>query len=169
MTKDFLYCVTACLLILLSPAAAQGRGDQQDSAAEEIKAGTSLLQQGNYPEAKVHFERAKTLQGKPTAETSAGIGLAELQMGHLEAARQMFKLELQFVTNDHARAQAHYMIGSAWLRETANDASNSNLSRSLRSLILQRYVASNFIPEFLKSYLFSVSKIRFLQVISYKR
>jgi tetratricopeptide (TPR) repeat protein len=59
-----------------------------------------------------------------TAETSAGIGLAELQMGHLEAARQMFTLELQFVTNDHARAQAHYMIGSAWLRETANGAAD---------------------------------------------
>ena len=147
MTKDFLYCVTACLLILLSPAAAQGRGDQQDSAAEEIKAGTSLLQQGNYPEAKVHFERAKTLQGKPTAETSAGIGLAELQMGHLEAARQMFKLELQFVTNDHARAQAHYMIGSAWLRETANDASNKEKLQAAEKFVQQLARSFGYIDE----------------------
>ena len=124
VTGRALCCAINFLVILACTAATQGGDNQQDPAAQEIKAGTSLLQQGNYPEAKVHFERAKTLQGKPTAETNAGIGLAELQMGHLEAARQMFTLELQFVTNDHARAQAHYMIGSAWLRETANGAAD---------------------------------------------
>jgi len=78
------------------------------------------LQQGNYQEAKTHFERAQALQGKPTAETSAGLCLAELQMGHFEASRQMAGIELQLITNDHARAQAHYMIGTAWLREAGD-------------------------------------------------
>jgi tetratricopeptide (TPR) repeat protein len=107
--------------VLVSPAFPQGRQDQADPASREIKIGTTLLQQHEYQEAKVHFEQAQTLQGKPTAETTAGIGLAELQMGQFEAAREMFNLELQLVSNEHARAQAHYMIGSAWMRE-AGDA-----------------------------------------------
>lgn len=88
--------------------------------------GTTLLQQREYQEAKTHFERAQTLQGKPTAETSAGIGLADLQMAQFEAARQMFNLELQLVTNDHARAQAHYMIGSAWFREAGDSTADTD-------------------------------------------
>jgi thiol-disulfide isomerase/thioredoxin len=125
MIRLILHCAIACLLILLSPALAQDRQDQTDSASGEIKLGTALLERREYQEAKVHFEQAQTLQGKPTAETSAGIGLAELQMGQFEAARKMFNLELQLVSNEHARAQAHYMIGSAWLRE-AGDAATDN-------------------------------------------
>ena len=83
-----------------------------------------MLRQGNYQEAKAHFERAQALLGKPTAETSAGIGLADLQMGNFEASRQMATLELQLVTNEHARAQAHYMIGTAWLREAGDSAAD---------------------------------------------
>jgi len=123
MTRHILYSLLTCLP-LLAPLLAQSREEPQDSAARENRTGTLLLQQGNYKDAKAHFERAQTLLGKPTAETSAGIGLAELQMGHFEAARQMFTVELQFISNDHARAQAHYMIGSAWLREAGDLASD---------------------------------------------
>jgi len=126
MTRDFLHCVIACFLMLLSPAAAQGGEDQHDSAEREVKTGTILLQQGDYGEAEACFERAQTLQGKPTAETSAGIGLAKLQTGHFEDSRKMFTLELQLVTNDHARAQAHYMIGSAWLREAGDSTADKD-------------------------------------------
>jgi thiol-disulfide isomerase/thioredoxin len=131
MTRDFLHCAIACSLILISPAlispaVAQGEEDQHDSAEREIRTGTILLQQGDYGDAKAHFERAQTLQGNPTAETSAGISLAELQMGHFEAARQMASLELQLVTNPHARAQAHYVIGSAWLREAGDSAADKD-------------------------------------------
>jgi len=121
MTRDIRHCAIACFLVLVSSAVAQVSEDQQDSAAREIKAGTILLQQGDYREAEAHFERAQALQGKATAKTSAGIGLAELQMGHLEAARQTFTVELQLVTNNRARAQAHYMIGLAWLREAGDN------------------------------------------------
>jgi thiol-disulfide isomerase/thioredoxin len=117
--------VIVYFLVILSPVFAQDGRDQPDSASREIQTGTILLQQGHYQEAKVHFEQAQTLQGKPTGQTTAGIGLAELQMGQFEAAREMFKLELQLVSNEHARAQAHYMIGSAWLRE-AGDATTDD-------------------------------------------
>jgi|SRR5271157_149125 len=126
MTRNFLHCAIACFLILLSPAVAQGGEDQHDSAEREIRTGTILLQQGDYGEAKAHFERAQTLQGKPTAETSAGMGLAELQMGHFEASRQMATLELQLVTNQHGRAQAHYVIGTAWLREAEDNTADKD-------------------------------------------
>lgn len=112
-----LYLLFACVLLLLSPALAQTGENPQETAASEARTGTILLQQGNYANAKAHFEKAQSLLGKPTAETSAGIGLAELQMGHYASAREMFNVELHLLTNDHARAQAHYMIGSAWLRE----------------------------------------------------
>jgi tetratricopeptide (TPR) repeat protein len=105
------------LLLLRSPALALAAENPQESAAREARTGTVLLQEGNYANAKAHFEKAQSLLGKPTAETSAGIGLAELQMGQYASAREMFTQELQLLTNDHARAQAHYMIGSAWLRE----------------------------------------------------
>jgi len=95
--------------------------------------GTVLLQQGQYQEAKVHFERAQTLKGKATADTSAGICLAELQMGHFEASREMAKVELQLVTNNHARAQAHYMIGTAWLREAGDSNPDKDKLQSAES------------------------------------
>jgi len=122
--RTILTKLLACLLLLLSPALSQSKEEPQHSAAGEIRTGTILLQQGNYTDAKAHFEQAQTLLGKATAETSAGIGLAELQVGHFAAARDMFTKELQLLTNDHARAQAHYMIGSAWLREAGNVASD---------------------------------------------
>jgi tetratricopeptide (TPR) repeat protein len=124
MTTHILTCVIACFFTLLPAALAQSGQDQPDSASREIEIGTALLQQRAYQDAKSHFEKAQTLQGKPTAQTSAGIGLAELQMGQFEAARKMFNLELQLVSNEHARAQAHYMIGSAWLREAGNATGN---------------------------------------------
>lgn len=120
----------ACFLVLVSPALVQGGQDQSDSTSQEVKTGTALLQHREYQDAKIHFEHAQTLQGRPTAETSAGIGLAELQMGHFEAAREMFKLELRLVSNEHARAQAHYMIGSAWLREAGDTAADSDKLRA---------------------------------------
>ena len=125
---------SACLLVLISSAVAQGGENQKDSADQEIKTGTILLQSGAYKEGKAHFERAQTLLGKPTAETSAGIGLAELQMGHFEGSRQMSMLELQLVAGDHARAQAYYMIGTAWLREAGdNTADNDKLQAAGKS------------------------------------
>ncbi|HEV2401255.1 MAG TPA: redoxin family protein [Candidatus Sulfotelmatobacter sp.] len=126
MTKHGLCSLVARLLLSLSTALAQTAENPQDSAAREARTGTIQLQQGNYADAKEHFEKAQSLLGKPTAETSAGIGLAELQMGHYASAREMFKVELQLLTNDHARAQAHYMIGSAWLREAGNFASDKD-------------------------------------------
>jgi len=125
MTREILHCAIACFLTLLSSAVAQSGQDQHDSAEREIRTGTILLQQGEYQEAKAHFERAQTLQGKPTAETSAGIGLAELQMGQFETSREMFNVELQLVTNDHARAQARYMIGLAWFREAGDSTADT--------------------------------------------
>lgn len=105
------------LAVFLSSLLAQSPQDLRASLEQEIKTGTLLLQHGNYQAAKAHFERAQTLNGRATAETSAGLCLAELQMGHYEASREMATVELQLVTNNHARAQAYYMIGSAWLRE----------------------------------------------------
>ncbi len=126
--------VTIFLFLLSIYAAAAQRGDYpNDSIDLEVKTGTMLLQKGDYQEAKVHFERAQTLQGKPTAETSAGICLAELQMGHFEASRKMAHVELQLVANDHARAQAHYMIGTAWLREAGDSTSDKDKLQSAES------------------------------------
>ncbi len=116
----------ACLLILFPCAVAQSREDQHDSAEGEIRTATILLQQANYGEAKAHFERAQTLQGKATAETSAGISLAELQLGHFEASRQMATMELQLVSNQHPRAQANYVIGTAWLREAGDSTADKD-------------------------------------------
>jgi len=126
MRWPVLHFVFSCVLVLPSATVAQDREAHNDSADREVKTGTVLLQEGKYADAKVHFERAQNLEGKPTAQTSAGIGLAELQMGHFASARQMFTLELQLLTNDHARAQAHYMIGSAWLREAKDDNADKN-------------------------------------------
>jgi len=120
-----LRCATArlsvvCWLVLCSFALAQNIPDQHDAVDEEVKTGTLLLQQGDYQNAKAHFERAQNLEGKLTAQTSAGLCLAELQMGNYETSRKMAEVELQLISNPHARAQAYYMIGSAWLREAGD-------------------------------------------------
>ena len=115
-------------LLCIFPAFSSAIDDQHDAIDREIKAGTMLLQRGEYREAKVHFERAQSLQGQVTAEISAGLCLAELQMGNFEAARRMANVELQLVTNSHAQAQAHYIIGTAWLREAGDgDSAKSKL------------------------------------------
>lgn len=128
-----LFRAIACFLLLSSFASAQAGEDQHNSAELEVRTGAILLQQGDYQEAKVHFERAQTLLGKPTAETSAGIGLAELQLGNFDASRRMTTLELQLVTTDHARAQAHYMIGTAWLREAGDSPADKEKLHSAES------------------------------------
>ena len=120
-------------LLFVSAALAQTGTDPRDTIEREIKTGTILLQQGHYEEARTHFEHAQTLQGKATAETSAGLCLTELQMGHFEASRQMAKVELELVTNNHARAQAHYMIGTAWLREAGDSSSDKIKLQSAES------------------------------------
>ena len=131
---SIMHCVIIFFFLLsICTAAAPRENDSHDSVELEIKTGTMLLQKGEYQAAKVHFERAQTLQGKPTPETSAGICLAELQMGHFEASRHMAKVELQLVTNNHARAQAYYMIGTAWLREAGDSTSDKDKLQSAES------------------------------------
>jgi len=99
--------------------AVQSAGAQIDSREQEIQSGTAALQQGRYLEAKECFERAESLGGRPSAEVNAGLAMAELQLGHYEAARQREIKVLSLVTTDHERAEAHNLIGTAWLRESA--------------------------------------------------
>ena len=56
--------------------------------------------------------------------------LGRVADGHFEVSREMFNLELQLITNDHARAQAHYMIGSAWFREAEDGAAGTEKLRA---------------------------------------
>lgn len=78
----------------------------------------AVLRQGRYVEAKTCFEQAEKLPGADAAAVSAGLAIAELQLGNYEAARQRETKVLEFVSAPRERAQAHDVIGTAWLRES---------------------------------------------------
>jgi tetratricopeptide (TPR) repeat protein len=108
------------LLLFVVAAACVGQTPRDNTAIErEIQSGTAALRQGRYAEAKDHFLQAEKLSGTPSAEINAGIAMSELQIGHFEIARQRETKVLEMVSSDHARAEAHNIIGMAWLRESA--------------------------------------------------
>lgn len=123
--------VLCVLLLLLSirRGVAQTAAVESSSIDREIQNGEIAVRQGNYAEAKLHFEQAEKLGGH-SAEISAGIAIAELQMDHYEAARQREAKVLELVSADHDRAEAYNLIGTAWLRESAESTGNMDMLRS---------------------------------------
>ncbi len=93
-----------------------------------MQRGEAALRQGRYAEAQAYFEEAEKLPGANAAEVNAGIGMSELQLGHYEAARQREARVLELVSKAHERAEAHNLIGTAWLRESAEAAAQQGLA-----------------------------------------
>lgn len=87
------------------------------------------IRQGNYAEAKQHFEKAESLGGPRSAEINSGIAVAELEMDHFDAVRQRLAAVLELVSTDHERAEAYNLIGTSWLRE-AQSAANAGMLKS---------------------------------------
>jgi len=103
-----------------------GQTQDADKAAvdREIQSGVSALRQSRYAEAEEHFRQAEKLAGTASAEINAGIAMSELMMGRFEIARQREAKVVEMVSSDHARAEAHNIIGTAWLRESAQSAAS---------------------------------------------
>jgi thiol-disulfide isomerase/thioredoxin len=116
MARHACYLLLTCLLCVFC-VSAQRRG-QKSSPDSLIARGEAALRQGRYAEAKTFFEEAEKLPGVDEAEVNAGLALAELQLGHYEAARQREAKVLQLVSKPHELAEAHNLIGTAWLRES---------------------------------------------------
>jgi thiol-disulfide isomerase/thioredoxin len=91
---------------------------QRTKLDPDYQHGKAALFAGRYAEAKHYFELAEGRVGSNSAEINAGLALAELQMGHYAAARQRETSVLGLVTDNHARAEAHNILGTAWLRES---------------------------------------------------
>jgi thiol-disulfide isomerase/thioredoxin len=115
---------TVRLVPLLAAACAFAQTDtvNREAIDREIDRGAIALRQGRDAEAKQHFEQAERMGGPPSAVVNGGLGIAELRMGHYEAARQREAKVLELVSSDHERAEAHNLIGSAWLRESSEGA-----------------------------------------------
>jgi tetratricopeptide (TPR) repeat protein len=94
------------------------RHEQDETAEYYIVHGEAALRQNRFAEAKALFEQAEKLPRANAAEVNAGIGMADLQLGHYAAARRREQRVLQLVSNPHERAEAHNLIGTAWLRES---------------------------------------------------
>jgi len=95
-----------------------------NSLEECMARGEAALRQGRYEEAKSYFEEAEKLPGADAAEVNAGIGMAEVQLGQYEASRKREMKVLKLVSKPHERAEAHNLIGTAWLRESAEAPSD---------------------------------------------
>lgn len=108
----------AVFLLVVAPSFAQSDVAKQELANREVQSGTIALKQGQFAEAKQHFEAAERIGGQPSAIINAGIAIAELQMGNYEAARLREAGVLKLVTTDHERAEAHNLIATAWWRES---------------------------------------------------
>jgi hypothetical protein len=65
--------VTIALLFILSTlwVTAQTGPPAGSPLAREIQSGTTSIRQGNYAEAKQHFEKAESMGGPPSAESRA--------------------------------------------------------------------------------------------------
>jgi tetratricopeptide (TPR) repeat protein len=108
------------------------RQPQDETAGQYIVRGEEALRQNRYSEAKALFERAEKLPGANVAEVDAGIAMADLQLGQYEASRAREEKVLKVVSNPHERAEAHNLIGTAWLRE-AGQGQGSPDARKLRA------------------------------------
>jgi Flp pilus assembly protein TadD len=123
---------TVALLFILSTLCVMAQtGPPAGSAVDrEIQSGTASIRQGNYAEAKQHFEKAESMGGPPSAEINSGIAVAELEMDHFDAVRQRVATVLQLVTTDRKRAEAYTLIGTSWLREAAQSTANTDMLKS---------------------------------------
>src|SRR5262252_7465129 len=83
---------TAALLLCFNTLCcgiAQAQSENARTADTEMQQGYIALREQRFQDAKQHFERAEQLSGTArSAQVDAGIAIAELQMGHYEAARQ---------------------------------------------------------------------------------
>jgi tetratricopeptide (TPR) repeat protein len=123
---------TAVLLCLaaIPCGIAQTQPGKSEAAALEIQQGDVALRQGRFQEAKQHFERAEQLSEGSSAQIDAGIAIAELQMGHYEAARQRESRVLSEVSESHQKAEAYNIIGTAWLRESGENGTDMEKLRA---------------------------------------
>jgi len=108
-----LLCATLALAQTQPPTPPQGSPDRF------ISEGEIALRQDRYAEAKGFFERAEKLAGADIAEVNAGIAMADLELGQYQASRERETKVLQLVSAPHERAEAHNLIGTAWLRESS--------------------------------------------------
>ena len=130
MAVRHLACSVLVFLLSVPCAVAQIRPADSGAVDREVQSGEAAIRQGRFGEAKRHFEQAESLGGPPSAEINAGIAVAELQTDHYEAARQREAKVLELVSTDHERAEAHNLIGTAWLRESAQGSANVDKLRA---------------------------------------
>ncbi len=122
--------VLALLCTAFYPAGAQ---TQSISSYQLIQSGTIALQQGNYSAAKAYFEHAEKLPDVNIAEVNAGLAMAELQLGNYQSARDRETKVLNLVHSAHERAEAHNLIGTAWLRESLESPTGVDHLRTAQS------------------------------------
>ncbi|HUJ32889.1 MAG TPA: redoxin family protein [Candidatus Acidoferrum sp.] len=116
---------------LLCLAFGAGRPQEQATTADQyITQGEAALRQNRYAEAKAYFEQAEKLPGANVAEVDAGLAMADLELGQYEAARQRERKVLELVSHPHERAEAHNLIGTAWLRESGDGPSDADKLRA---------------------------------------
>ena len=107
-----LFCALVCTLLSFCAQA-------QNNYAAVLQSARIALQNGNLPLAKAYFEQAAGLPAANQAEVSAGLAIVGLQLGDYAKAREGESKVLQLVHTPHERAEAHNLIGTAWLRESA--------------------------------------------------
>ncbi len=112
---------------------AQADVAQKTRLEPDYQQGKAALYAGRYAEAKHYFELAESRIGPNSAEINAGLALAELQMGIYPAARQHEIDVLNLVTDNHARAEAYNIIGSAWVRQARQSGSTDQLREAEQS------------------------------------
>jgi peroxiredoxin len=124
------YFITLLFISSILRGMAQTAPPHGSPVDREIQRGETSIQQGNYAEAKQHFEKAESMGGPRAAEINSGIAIAELQMDHFDAVRQREAKVLELVSNDRDRAEAYNLIGTSWLREAAQNTSNMGMLKS---------------------------------------
>jgi tetratricopeptide (TPR) repeat protein len=141
---------------LLCAACRAGQAQVAPTSLDEcMSRGEAALRQGRYQEAKSYFEQAEKLPGADAAEINAGIGMAELQLGEYEAARQRERKVLELVSKAHERAEAHNLIGTAWVRESAEappDGQASSKAHNLQEAVKEFQEAVALDPVFDAAY-----------------
>jgi peroxiredoxin len=127
--------VFGALILVAFPRGLHAQADvvQRTKLDPDYQQGKAALFAGRYAEAKHYLELAEARVGSNSAEINAGLALAELQMGHYAAARQRETTVLGLVTENHARAEAHNILGTAWLRESQQSGDPDQLRAAEQS------------------------------------
>jgi len=117
--------------VAISSAWAGEAPSVQGDAAQALRRAEVLIRQRHYKKAAAEFERASDLAGGPCAECLLGVGRAYRDAGQIDAALQVSRMALAFLSAPADRAQVYQQLGSLLVLKGDVDAAQEAFRKAV--------------------------------------